>query len=225
MCGRYTFTQAPDESVVVQPEGMNIPLIPRYNIAPSQYVALSPQEDPDHIHFYRWGLIPHWAKDEKVGYMMINARSETLLEKASFKGAFRKHRCLIWADGFYEWKKSPSGKQPYRIILKSGEVFAFAGIAARWKSPEGKWLKSCSIITTEPNGLMADIHNRMPVILKKEDEAQWLDPEVSAEDLLPLLKPFNSEQMKAYTVSPAVGKVQNDSEHLIELWQPPPTLF
>ncbi|MEO0584916.1 MAG: SOS response-associated peptidase [Bacteroidota bacterium] len=215
MCGRYTFTKVPDESLVVQPGQTAIPLSPRYNIAPSQMCAVIPQHDAMHIHYYRWGLIPHWAKDMRIGYKMINARSETLLEKASFKGPVRKARCVVLADGFYEWKKLPSGKQPYRIMMEDERAFVFAGLYARWRSPEGPDIWSFSIITTEPNELTMDIHDRMPVILDQPQQERWLNAGESAEDLLEILRPYPAEKMKAYPVSSAVGNVRNDYEELI----------
>ena len=216
MCGRYTFTQMPKAEAVVQPEQGALPLQPRYNIAPSQACLIKPSDDPQHYHFYRWGLVPFWAKDPKIGYQMINARSETVLEKPAFREAVRKRRCLVPADGFYEWKKNGSRKQPYRITLGQGQPFHFAGLSERWQSPEGEWLHSFTILTIAPNELMADIHDRMPVILTPELEQAWLDPEAKAEALVHDLRPYPAEQMRAYPVSPAVGNVRNDGPELIE---------
>ncbi|MEL6132599.1 MAG: SOS response-associated peptidase, partial [Bacteroidota bacterium] len=146
---------------------------------------------------------------------MINARSETLLEKASFKGPVRKARCVVLADGFYEWKKMAGGKQPYRIMMEDERSFVFAGLYAHWRSPEGKEVWSFTIITTEPNELTMDIHDRMPVIFDPPQQRRWLDAGESAEDLLEILRPYPAERMKAYPVSAAVGNVRNDDEELI----------
>lgn len=160
----------------------------------------------------RWGLIPFWAKDPSVGYRMINARCETVATSGAFKHALRHRRCLIPADGFYEWKKEAGSKIPMRILLKGGEAFTFAGLWETWKSPEGQTIESCIIITCGPNELMAPIHDRMPVILPEKVEATWLDS--GTEDpaqLLPLLVPYPSERMKAYRVSPLVNSPKTDS--------------
>jgi putative SOS response-associated peptidase YedK len=165
----------------------------------------------------RWGLVPSWSRDDKGGSTRINARAETLLEKASFKGLIRSRRCIIPADGFYEWKQGPEGKQPMRIVLPERRIFSLAGLYDIRVDEEGNRLSTCTIITTEPNSLMADIHNRMPVILTPEAEAQWLDR--SNEDipsLLRLLQPYDSSQMRAYPVSAAVGNVRNDYPELIK---------
>jgi putative SOS response-associated peptidase YedK len=225
MCGRYSLTQTPDEWTVIYPEGEKPPLSARYNVAPSQYMPVIPMSDPQHVYLYRWGLIPHWAKDLKIGYRMINARSETVLAKPAFRGSMRKMRCLVPADGFYEWKRTEGGKQPYRIRLKEQAVFHFAGLYANWHSPEGKSIWSYTILTTEPNELMVDIHDRMPVILSEEDKIRWLDPREKPEELLDLYRPFPAERMDAYPVSPAVGNVRNDGPELIQPYEPPPNLF
>lgn len=225
MCGRYTFTQKPDPALVIQSEQQKIDLGPRYNIAPSQMALISPQEDPEHMYFYRWGLIPHWAKDMKMGYKMINARGETVLEKASFKHPMKNQRCLVWGDGFYEWKKAPTGKQAYYIGLKEKGLFSMAGLTSTWISAEGEEIKSFTIITTEPNELMMDIHDRMPVILPEEKRKEWLDPKQNPHDLLSLLSPLEAKYMEAYAVGPSVGSVRNDHEGLIKPYSPPPTLF
>ena len=146
---------------------------------------------------------------------MINARSETVREKSSYKGPFKKQRCAVLADGFYEWKKVGKAKQPYRMVLTSGESFHFAGLYAQWKDPEGRVIPSFTILTTEPNELVAPIHNRMPVILPEEALDIWLHPQADELDLLNLLRPLPEELMKAYPVSTAVGNPRNDSEELI----------
>jgi putative SOS response-associated peptidase YedK len=220
MCGRFTLTT--DRGVIVDAlriydadPGVVEQMVPRYNVAPSQSVAAvtADEEGQRHLEFFKWGLIPSWAKDPKIGYKMINARSETIAEKPSFRAALKKRRCLIPADGFYEWKKDGKDKTPMYIQLKSGEVFAFAGLYELWKPADSdKWVKSCTIITTEPNALMKDIHDRMPVILKPDAYDQWLNPaETDVAKVLPLLKPYAASQMKATAVSTAVNSPSNDS--------------
>ncbi|MDW3647497.1 MAG: SOS response-associated peptidase [Bacteroidia bacterium] len=225
MCGRYTFTAKPDPALVIQSQQQQLDLVPRYNIAPTQMALISPMHDPEHMHFYRWGLIPHWAKDVKIGYKMINARSETILEKASFKSPMKNQRCLVWGDGFFEWKKELGGKQPYYIGLKEHGLFAMAGLTSSWTSPQGEELRTFTIITTEPNELMEDIHDRMPVILPPAQRDTWMDAKKDPKDLLELLRPLPAEYMKAYPVGNSVGNVRNDHAQLIEPFSPPPTLF
>ncbi|MDP1419486.1 SOS response-associated peptidase [Peribacillus simplex] len=189
-----------------------------YNIAPSQSV-LSVINDGarNRLGYLRWGLIPFWAKDEKEGYKMINARAETIAEKASFKNAYKKKRCLIIADSFYEWKKTPERKIPMRIKLKNHAPFGMAGLWESWKSSEGISIYSCSVITTVPNELMTSIHDRMPVILKPEDEKDWLNPSINDPAYLQqYLKSFDSEQMEAFEVSTDVNSTKNNSPNLIQ---------
>ena len=164
----------------------------------------------------KWGLIPFWAKDLSIGNRMINARAETVAENRVFRQAFEKRRCLVIADGFYEWMRVGKGKLPMRIILKSGEPFGLAGLWETWKSPKGESVQSCTIITTTPNEVMAPIHNRMPVILTREAEGIWLDPEQSDKNILQeLLAPYEAEAMEAYEVSPLVNSPHNDTPDLI----------
>jgi putative SOS response-associated peptidase YedK len=191
-----------------------VELSPRYNIAPSQPVAVIANNRPDTLEYFQWGLIPSWAKDPKIGNRMINARAETLAEKSSFKNAYKRRRCLIPASGFYEWRKNPGGKSktPLYIHLKSGQLLAFAGLWESWHSPDGSNILSCTIITTEPNAFMAEIHNRMPAILQPADYGRWLDPALqNPADLEPLLAPFPAELMAAYPVSPLVNSPANES--------------
>ncbi len=219
MCGRYTYTQIPelDPETIVLPAGKDIPLLPRYNIAPTNYAPVIPMDDPRHIHFFRWGLIPHWAEDMKIGYKLINARSETVLEKASFRDVVRRRRCLVLGDSFYEWKKAGKDKQPMRIGLKGFSPFYMAGLADSWTSPDGQQVQTYTILTTEPNELMAEIHDRMPVILPKAAATRWLNPQEEPESLVvELCRPFDSLSMKAYEVGKAVGNVRNDDASLIE---------
>ncbi|MGG4268493.1 SOS response-associated peptidase [Peribacillus simplex] len=189
-----------------------------YNIAPSHSVlAVINDGARNRLGYLRWGLIPFWAKDAKVGYKMINARAESIAEKASFKNAYKMNRCLIIADSFYEWKKEPERKIPMRIKLKNHAPFGMAGIWESWKSPEGINIYSCSVITTVPNELMTSIHDRMPVILKPEDEKDWLNPSINDPAYLQqYLKSFDSEQMEAFEVSTDVNSTKNNSPSLIQ---------
>ncbi|MGO4369454.1 SOS response-associated peptidase [Paenibacillus sp. 2TAB19] len=221
MCGRYTLTITIEELMVrYMVDETGIPFHrPKYNVAPSQQVlAVINDGSANRLGELKWGLVPPWADDPKVGFMMINARAETAAAKAAFKKPLRSKRCLIPADGFYEWKKlSGGGKQPMRITLKSREIFSMAGLYETWISPDGAKINSCTILTTEPNPLMAPIHDRMPVILKPENEALWLDRKTQdVEAILPLLRPYDERDMVAYAVSSAVGNVRNDSPELIE---------
>lgn len=222
MCGRYslytdyrTILERFDIEETSLEEGA---YVPSFNVAPTQQVvAVVSGGKRNRLGLLRWGLIPPWAKDEKIGSKMINARSETVAEKPSFRNSFKKKRCLVVADSFYEWKRSDNQKTPMRIRLKSGEPFAFAGLWESWKSPDGKTINSCTILTTGPNDLMKDIHDRMPVILTKEQEKVWLDPkEHDPEVLGSLLKPFEAEMLEAYEVSDAVNSPKNNSPELIE---------
>jgi putative SOS response-associated peptidase YedK len=218
MCGRYTLatnTQKLAESF----SGFEVPaeLPPRYNVAPTQPIAVVANNGQHKVEFFQWGLIPSWAKDPKIGNQLINARAETLGEKPSFKNAYKRRRCLVLADGFYEWKKEDDGaKTPMYIRLASGDPFAFAGLWEMWQTAENTIL-SCTIITTDPNDLMAQIHNRMPVILPPAAYEQWLDPaERRPDDLQGLLHPYPTELMTAYPVSKMVNSPKNDSPALIE---------
>ncbi|MFD1778274.1 SOS response-associated peptidase [Fredinandcohnia salidurans] len=222
MCGRFTLFAEYDDILnrFDIEAAMEQDLFQQsYNIAPSHSV-LSVINDgtQNRLGYLRWGFVPSWAKDEKIGYKMINARAETLAEKPSFRHAFKHRRCLIIADSFYEWKKGPNKtKTPMRIKLKSNDLFAMAGIWERWKSPEGNSLFSCSIITTTPNELMKDIHDRMPVILNKEDERAWLDPTLKdVSKVKHLLKPLAADNMEAYEVSSLVNSPRNNSPNLIQ---------
>ena len=161
----------------------------------------------------KWGLVPFWAKDPKIGYRMINTRAETIAEKPSFKAAFKYRRCLIPANGFYEWRKSD--KQPFYIHLPDYELFTFAGIWEEWHHPDGSSLRTCSIITTEPNETMQEIHERMPVILSREDEDKWLKQNEQKE-LLSLLKPFDNDLIEIHPVSKAVNSYKNNYKELLQ---------
>lgn len=222
MCGRFTLTATIEEIIdrfEIQAFLEDESYIPSYNIAPSQSVlAVINDGKLNRMGFLKWGLIPPWAKDMSIGNKMINARAETLSEKPSFRNAFKKKRCLIIADSFYEWKQQEGkGKTPMRIKLKGEELFAMAGLWESWKSPAGTPIYSCSVITTGPNELMKDIHDRMPVILKPDDEKTWLDPAISDLDFLnQFLTPLDENLMDAYEVSSLVNSPKNNSIDLIQ---------
>lgn len=223
MCGRFTLTELePDVLTEVFDLSGALPrLEPRYNIAPSQPIATVIRDrtrGENRMGFMRWGLIPSWAKDPRIGSKMINARGETVHEKPSFRAAFKRRRCLIIADGFYEWQKQGDSKQPVYITLQQDKPFAFAGLWEQWTDREsGGELTTCTIITTGPNDLVRPIHDRMPVILGREDYARWLrTDERDAEALLPLLRPYPAAQMTAWPVSRRVNSPANDDAALIE---------
>jgi putative SOS response-associated peptidase YedK len=228
MCGRFTLTVDPAELQEAF-AGFTFPpkFAPRFNIAPSQPILAIPNDAKNKADFFVWGLIPSWAtpalaggarEDPSIGNRLINARGETLAEKPSFRGCFKYKRCLILADGFYEWKSQPGTKikVPHFIHLQSRQPFAFAGLWDEWHSPDGGILRSATIITTEPNELIATIHNRMPVILPSTAYAQWLDSAPQTpESLLPLLKPFPAREMAAHPVSTLVNSPVNDRAELV----------
>jgi putative SOS response-associated peptidase YedK len=216
MCGRFTLTADPE--AIQQTFNLNtVPtgLVPRYNIAPSQPIGVITNENPQELELYRWGLIPSWAKDPSIGYKMINARSETAAEKPAFRSALRRRRCLIPATGFYEWPEK--GQPPVYVHLKDHELFAFAGLWEVWHSPEGEEVRTCTIMTAEPNDLVSGYHNRMAVIMPRENYADWLAPgEADAQDLMPLLlTPYESARMNVYEVDKIVNSPANDSPDCI----------
>jgi putative SOS response-associated peptidase YedK len=214
MCGRFTLTidalEAQREfDLELTPEKLSA----RYNIAPTQPIAVLSNENPHRIEFMRWGLIPFWAKDPGIGLRMINARSETLVEKPAFRQAFKMRRCLILADGFYEWQRVSGARatsRPFYFRLREGKPFAFAGIWERWASQEGEQIHSCAIITCAPNDCVLPVHDRMPVILTKDAQRQWLKNS-EASDLLPLLGPISADQMISYPVSSLVNSPSKDT--------------
>ncbi len=222
MCGRFTLTELePDMLVeIFNLSGDVPPLAPRYNIAPTQPVATVIRDSgANRLAIMRWGLIPSWAKDPAIGSRMINARGETVHEKPSFRAAFKRRRCLVLADGFYEWQKQDSGpKQPVFITLNDRQPFGFAGLWEQWTDgATGDEVVTCTIITTTPNDLLRPIHNRMPVILPRAHYAPWLaTDERDAEALLPLLRPYPAEEMTAWPVSTRVNSPANDDPSLIE---------
>lgn len=222
MCGRYTLKAEP-EAIQKQFELAFVPeqLTPRFNIAPSQAVPIITADDRDRLTFVRWGLIPSWSKDESLGNKLINARSETADEKPSFRAAFKRRRCLIPADGFFEWMKDGKVKRPQFIFLPDSPVFAFAGLWETWHSPHGDEVLSCTILTTEPNDMMRQIHNRMPVILPKNSYEMWLDHSIDTQAAKSLLKPYDQDEMDVYEVSTRVNSPANDSPDIIEPFTPP----
>lgn len=193
---------------------------PRYNIAPTQFVAaVIEQQGKRQLTGFRWGLVPAWSKDPAIGNRMINARAETILDKPSFKPLLTRRRCLIPADGFYEWKKSAAGSQPFHIRRQDSGLFAFAGLWEEWQSPDGSPLQTCTIITVEPNELMAPIHNRMPAILPRQAEKLWLDVASNSKDvfaLVRLLQPHPPDDFESFPVSRAVNSPSSDAPSLIE---------
>lgn len=248
MCGRYTLTPAIDELLqqlglagVLQDMG------PRFNVAPTQMIPALRlnNEGALQLELFRWGLIPSWAKDPSIGNRMINARSETVAEKPSFRSAFRSRRCLVLTDGWYEWQKNPHGKQPVRIQLESGAAFSFAGLWERWRPKRGSGggtgsgssgsaadesgagevadsgeadpeeIRTCTIITCDANEALADIHHRMPVVMKRPAWDTWLDPEAPSGVLLSMLRPYPEDDLKAYPVSTLVNSPANDRPECI----------
>jgi len=215
MCGRFALSAPVDAIRQHFKLREEVALPPRYNIAPTQQVAVVRADGSgnNELVMMRWGLVPFWAEDSRIGARLINARAETLDEKPSFKVPFRTKRCLIPADGFYEWQAIPGqkGKQPYFIRLRDGEIFAFAGLWSSWTDHvSGKVVESCTVITTEPNALVAKIHNRMPVILVPEEYGQWLDRHCKPEVLLKLCTPFDAARMESYPVSPLCNSPAHD---------------
>ena len=217
MCGRYTLIMEIEELALrfeFDPSGLVQP--PRYNIAPTQPVLAVRSGRPRQASYMRWGLIPSGAGNAPQGPPMINARAETLAERPSFRSALVRRRCLIPADGFYEWQRGGAGRQPVRITLASGAPFAFAGLWDAWRSPQGEVVESCTVITTEANELVQPIHNRMPVMLPEELEPLWLDEELQDADAIAgLLAPYPAEHMEAYEVSALVNSAFNDGPDLI----------
>ncbi len=220
MCGRFTLTADPSDlkEAFYWVDFGNADISPRYNIAPTQGVPVVANKGENKLDFFTWGLIPFWAKDSSIGSRMINARAETLAEKPSFRNAFKRRRCLILADGFYEWQQAldKNAKTPFFIQRIDEKPFAFAGLWENWNSPDGSQILSTTIITTQPNDFIRPIHNRMPVILSPNSYSVWLLPgEVDVEELSPLLKPYESENLKAHPVSRLVNNPDNDTLNCI----------
>ena len=222
MCGRYRLSrrkQLVEEyfGAVSDEDEWN----PRYNIAPSQPVVTirqDPSEPVRKLSTMRWGLVPPWAKDRSIGYKTINARAETVATTASFREPFKSQRCLIPADGFYEWQRNGKTKQPYCFEVNDGELFAFAGLWDRWRDPQGNVVESCTIITTTPNSLLTDVHDRMPAILNPDNYDLWLDPAFgNIASVSEMLKPFDVALMRRYPVSTRVNHVLNDDADCAKL--------
>jgi putative SOS response-associated peptidase YedK len=226
MCGRYDFEGVYDHGDDLNfarffqvDVGLALPG-PRWNVAPTQEVAAIRRDAGDprrKLVLLRWGLIPSWASDPSIGSRMINARSETVASKPAFREALRRRRCLIPATGFYEWEKLGKLRQPWRIVLRTREPFAMAGLWERWKAPEGRVVESCTILTIEANDLVRPLHERMPVILPRTAYEAWLAPELArAEDVLPLLRPYPAAELERYPVSTVVNDARNDDRRCIE---------
>ena len=221
MCGRYTLTCTPEVIAEAFQLETTPDLLPRYNVAPSQSVvcvrAALPVRNREAVNL-RWGLIPAWAGDPAMGVKLINARSETVAEKPSFRKSFRQRRCLVLADGYYEWKREGARKQPYFIRLKTERPFAFAGLWDRWNNGEGKTIESCVVLTTKPNERLAAIHDRMPVILDPDAYEPWLDPGLQdATRLVTFLAPYSSDAMIADPVGTLVNDPRVDDARCIEI--------
>jgi putative SOS response-associated peptidase YedK len=216
MCGR--FSQSKTAETLSSAFELAVPAwTPRYNIAPTQAVPtvlLSSQAERQ-FRLLRWGLVPSWAKDLAIGAKLINARAETVAEKPSFRSAFKRRRCLVLADGFYEWQRSDGKKQPYYFQVSEGEPFAFAGLWELWENSDAA-IESCTILTTQANELMQSVHDRMPVILSPQSYDLWLDPAVPAEKLQSLLHPYAAQEMQSYPVSSLVNSVKNESPDCVE---------
>ncbi|QQE79958.1 SOS response-associated peptidase [Alicyclobacillus sp. SO9] len=221
MCGRYTLAYE-DFDFMLEYYGIHhadFSYPPRYNVAPGQHVPAVIHDGKERrIGLLKWGLVPSWAEDAKSGFKMINARAETITTRKTFHKLIQRKRCLIPADGFYEWKKSDDGTQPMRIVLNSRKFFSFAGLYDTWVSSTGEKLSTCTIITTRPNELMQQIHTRMPVILDKSKEEEWVDRNFTdANHMASLLTSYPSEDMRAYPVSKIVGNVNNDVPACVEM--------
>jgi putative SOS response-associated peptidase YedK len=211
MCGRFSFS--PLAKIIENRFDVKVDTSrynPRYNSAPTQDLAVISNLSPGQVSFYRWGLIPFWAKDMSIGNKLINAKAETVNEKPSFKNPLKRKRCLVLADGFYEWKTLENKEKiPYRIVFRDSRLFAMAGLWDTWKNADGSTISSFTIITTTPNKLMENIHTRMPVILERKDEKTWLTND-DTDFLQSLLKPYPELEMTAFPVSKLVNSPAND---------------
>lgn len=221
MCGRYSLNKSKIELEERFQAEMLPDFKPRYNIAPTQIVPVITSQSPKGFSFFYWGITPDFGQNKPVAQKLINARAETVNEKISFKSSFEKRRCLIPADGFFEWKKlGKKTKIPYRFTLREDELFAFAGIWEEYETVNGEVLHTFSILTTSPNEISSEIHDRMPVILNRQLEKKWLDNYTPESELLAMLQPYPSDQMLSYTVSPLVNSVQNDVPSIIRKTSP-----
>ncbi len=222
MCGRSSLTKTEKEleerfrATFYSDELERYNPLPNFNVAPTHMHPVITQEEPRAIHLYRWGLIPHWAKDIKIGYKLINARLESIEEKPSFRQAFHKRRCIVPFDGYYEWQNTPEGKIPYRIRLKNTDIFTIAGLYEHWKSPLGEWIHSFTLITHEADPTIRHLHDRQPLILLPEEESLWLDADIPSKDLLTQLSSIPAEYYDWYRVSTRVNHVRENDPGLIE---------
>src|ERR1700756_5147603 len=217
MCGRYRLSR---RKQIIEEHFETAPWdddwSPRYNIAPTQQIPVvrqHPKEPLRQLSLMKWGLVPNWARDASIATGTINAKSETAATKPAFRDPIRLRRCLVPADGFYEWKRTGAAKQPFCFEVNEGELFAFAGLWDGWKNAEGQWVKTCSILTTTPNAVTATVHDRMPVILQPDSYDLWLDPGMTDVQVVSeILKPFGAEHMRCYPVNARVNHVANDDE-------------
>lgn len=214
MCGRYSFTQTKEK--IEKRFSVEVPSTwkPRFNIAPTQIVPVITNKNQKALSFFRWGLIPSWSLNESTGSNLINARSESVLTRSPFKQIVNSHRCLILADGFFEWKSSGKKKQPFRFTLNTDDAFAFAGLWDSWET-EDDIVNSFTIITSPANTLVSEVHDRMPVILKKEDEMNWLNNNLSDKDIQELLKPYDPNRMCSYASHRSVNSPSTDTAECI----------
>ena len=221
MCGRATLAKKPKElekryqAKFVQSELVLKNRLPNYNIAPTHQHPIITNKSTDILQFFQWGLIPKWAKDAKIGSKLINARSETVLEKPAFRSV-HKQRCLVPFDGFYEWKREGENRIPYRIVLRETEIFSVAGIWEIWNNRDGETRSTFTVLTQPANKLMTAIHHRMPAILSPEREILWLSTDLPMIEIMQIIKPYPSELMRAYRVSGRVNKVKENDENLLE---------
>lgn len=221
MCGRYTLSKAAHLAEMLREAGFlfdefsEVRITPRFNIAPTQQITVVFDDSPGRLATAKWGLVPFWAKDEKIGASLINARADTVATKPAFRNAFKRHRCLVPADGFYEWQTTPGGKVPHRFTLADGGAFCFAGLWEEWENPAKAKVRTCTLITTTPNALVATVHDRMPVILPRERLRAWMDATTPAETLSKFLVPYPAEQMREHAVSKAVNSAKYDGPELI----------
>lgn len=216
MCGRFALTAPASDIAEIFQVDILPEVLPRYNVAPTTQVACVVDTDEGRkVEMFRWGLIPSWAKDKKVGYRMINARAETVAEKPSFRSSFKAKRCLVPCDGFYEWVAGENGKTPHYIRMRDSGLFAFAGLWSEWKGGEGS-LNTYTIITTEANEFLKPLHHRMPVILPPDLYTRWLDPQTPALDLHAMLKPLTEDSLEYFAVTKTVNSPRNDSAECIE---------
>ncbi|NND31129.1 MAG: SOS response-associated peptidase [Saprospiraceae bacterium] len=228
MCGRSSLTKSEKElearfkATFYSEELEKYNPLPNYNVAPTHVMPAITNKDPTHFSPLRWGLIPFWAKDIKIGYKMINARIESVMEKSAFKYAIEKRRCLVPMDGYYEWSKKGNKKTPFRIVTTDQDIFCLAGLWENWKSPDGQLIRSYTVLTQEPSETIAHIHDRMPAILTRDQENLWLDDTIPPEDALGIISPYPNEHIKAYEVSSRVGKVSENDAQLIAPVEPGP---